>query len=285
MSVLVALLSAAAYGVADFCGGTASRRAPALSVLLLSTPVGLACLLLVAPFGPHDLSTAAWAWGAAAGVAGATGVPLLYRGLAVGPMSVVAPLTAVTSAAVPVASGVLLGERPGPLAYVGVVLAVAAVALVSRSTGSVDAESPASPRRGWGLGVALALLAGAAFGAFFVLVDAAPAEAGAWPLVAARATAWVITAAVALAVAQLHMPARPVLGLAIAAGALDGLANALFLVAVRGGLLSLVSVIVALYPASTVLLARAVHSERLARLQTAGLGLAAASVALLAVPV
>ena len=177
MSVLLALVGALSYGISDFVGGLASRRQPALRVLLLSYPVGVLLMAALLPVVPGHLDAATLAWSAAAGVAGATGVVLLYIGLAVGPMGVVAPLTAVASAVVPVAVGIALGERPPLLAYGGVALALLGVVLVSRG----PAEDPAHARLTVRV-VGIALLAGVGFGLYFVLLAQAPAGSGGWPL-------------------------------------------------------------------------------------------------------
>ena len=180
VAVVLALASAVVYGAADFLGGLSSRRASAFGVVAVSQVVGLLALLALLPWlggpvGPSDL-----AWGAAAGIAGAAGLVIFYRTLARGVMSVVAPVTAVTAAAVPVLVGLLIGNRIGLWAAAGIVLALAAVVLVSAEGGlsALRAARPAS--------LAPALAAGAAFGLFFVLLDRTSQDSGLTPLVAAR---------------------------------------------------------------------------------------------------
>lgn len=277
MSVLLALVSALSYGISDFAGGLASRRQPALRVLLLSYPVGVLLMTALLPVVPGHPDVATLAWSAAAALAGTTGVVLLYVGLATGPMGVVAPLTAVASAVVPVAVGVALGERPPPLAYGGVALALLGVALVSRGPAGDPARSRATVRV-----VGIALLAGIGFGLYFVLLARAPAASGGWPLLLSRMASALVVVAVAVATGQAGRLPRGVTRLAVTAGALDAVATLAYLLAVRQGLLSLVSVVVALYPAATILLARLVLGERTGRAQRLGLAVAAGSVALIA---
>jgi drug/metabolite transporter (DMT)-like permease len=200
-----------------------------------------------------------------------------YRALAAGVMSVVAPVTAVTSAVIPVGTGLALGERPGAVALGGVGIAIAAVGLLSR-------ETPGRQEQGAALRTVLpgALLAGIGFGAFFVLLDQTGDDGGLWPLVASRSTTLVLVAAIGLATHRsLRIPpgARAA---TIGTGVLDMAANALFLEATREGLLTLVSVIVSLYPASTIALAQIVLGERLERHQLAGVVAAGLAVAMIA---
>ena len=214
MSVLLALVAAVTYGVSDFVGGLASRRDTALRVLVHSYPVGVLLTAALLPLVPGDLSAGAVGWSAAAGLAGALGVVLLYLGLATGPMGVVAPLTAVASAVVPAAVGIGLGERPPPLAYVGVALALLAVALVSRGPGGEAGRRPVTARAVW-----IALLAGVGFGCYFVLLARAPESSGGWPLLVSRISSAVAVVALALATGRVGRLSAGVPRLAVAAGA------------------------------------------------------------------
>ena len=229
-------------------------------------------------FVPSDPTAADVAWGAAGGVAGGLGVMLFYRALATGVMSVVAPVTAVTGAVVPVAAGLLLGERPGALALTGVVIAIAAVALLAREAPG-ERERPTS---GAGRAFVLALGAGLGFGAFFVLLDRTGDDAGLWPLVASRSTTFLLMVAIAAITARSVLPPRDARAASIGTGVLDMSANVLFLLANREGLLALVAVITSLYPASTIALAQVFLGERLARHQIVGIALAALAVVLIA---
>ena len=274
MALVLALLSAAFYGTADFLGGVAARRAPALAATVAAQGCGLVVVLLAMPlFASGAPSTSGVLWGVAAGLAGGVGVALLYYGFAVGRVSVVAPVTGVCSISIPVVIALILGERPGSLALAGILIAIASVALISRQEDSAG-TSPQRDRS-----IAIAIASGLAIGAFFVcLARAGGVAAGLWPLVIARAASTVLLAGVAtLAKVPLRIP-RAALGPAVACGAIDVLANALYVVAVRDGPLGIVATLASLYPASTVLLARLVLRERLRPVQS--LGLAGATIAI-----
>jgi drug/metabolite transporter (DMT)-like permease len=193
-------------------------------------------------------------------------------------MSVVAPVTAVTGAVVPVAAGLLLGERPGAWALVGVALAIGAVALLSRESPGANEHVEGDRRRAF----VLALGAGLGFGGFFVLLDRTGDDAGLWPLVASRSVTFVLTALIAVVSARAVLPTRDARLATVGTGVMDMSANALFLVANRSGLLSLVAVVTSLYPASTIFLAQMFLGERLARHQVVGLVLAVVAVVLIA---
>jgi drug/metabolite transporter (DMT)-like permease len=286
MAVLLGLLSGITYGAADFCGGLSSKRNPMVRVVLLSQLAGFLVYLGVIPLLPEGrFTTEAWVWGGLSGLAGAIGVGFLYAGLARGRMSVVAPTAAVVFAVVPVAFGLLQGERPTALQMVGVAVALPAVALVSTSKDPAMAESRASsgyPARMIRSGVPEALAAGVAIAAFAILLDRTGSDTGPWPLVSARiASVAVFVAAVTVTRAGVR-PAPGTLGLILAAGVLDVAANVLYLLGIRAGLLSIVVVLTGLYPAATVILARVFLGERLSRSQLAGLLLALAGVAAIA---
>lgn len=283
MAIVLGLLSAAIYGAADFTGGLAAKRVAALTVVVWSQLAGLVVLAVVLPLTVDAPPlTSDLALGAVAGVAGGSGVALLYRALARGRMTVVAPITAVGAAAVPVIVGLLLGERPGLLPLVGVVVALVAVVLVSSSPEPAgDGHTTADGPLGLRPGVAEAIVAGLAFGVFFIVLDATSDGAGLWPLLGARTSILVCGAAALLSGTSLNLPRAAAPRIA-AAGVLDMAANVLYLLAAKEGLLSLVAVLVSLYPASTVLLARFVLKERLARVQLVGLGATLGGVVLIA---
>jgi drug/metabolite transporter (DMT)-like permease len=280
VAVVLGLLSAVAYGAADFFGGLASRRSAVASVVVTSQAISigvLAVLLAVAPGDPPLLRDVGL--GGIAGVVGCAGLVLLYRGLAVGRMSVVAPVTAVGAAVLPVTWGLGTGERPSAAALVGVALALVAVVFVSRSP---EGERVVERAAGGRVELLLALGAGCAFGVVFILLGSTSDDAGFWPLVGARPVSVVVLTVGALVARQPVRPRREDRAMVAATGVLDIGANALYLVAIRSGLLSLVAVLGSLYPAMTVVLARFVLAERLTRGQVVGLGLAAAGVALIA---
>ncbi|WP_433243896.1 EamA family transporter [Streptosporangium sp. CA-135522] len=274
-AVVLATVCAVVYGTADFFGGLATRRSRVLAVVVLSQMTGLALVAALLPFLPGVLTPEGLGWGMAAGVSGAAGLVLFYRALATGVMSVVAPVTATTSAALPVLFGLAAGERPEPVALGGVLLALVAVLMVSRDS------SPAAAERGYGP-ILTSLAAGAGFGGFFVLLAQAPQDSGMWPLLCARLASITLIALLALVTRRTLRPGRGALHIIVAAGALDMVANVLFMLAQQRGMLSLVAVLVSLYPASTLLLARRVLGERLNAVQLVGIGFTLAAVALIA---
>ena len=218
-------------------------------------------------------------WGAVAGVAGGIGVALLYRALALGVMSIVAPITAVTAVALPVVTSIALGERPGGLAALGILLGIASIVLVSRPASSPSPEG----RGGQGARTAIgpALTAGIAIGVFLLALAQTRREAGLWPLLTDRIASvafFAIVMAIARASPRLTLN---VTALALGGGALDMVANALYLVAVRIGPFSPIVTLCALYPAATVLLARAILAERLSVWQAAGVVSALTAVVLI----
>lgn len=265
MAVLLALTSAVVYGMADYCGGRASRRQPAAFVALLGQVFSVVLLMVVVLVdGTAVPAGGTWAWGAAGGAAGAIGLGAFYFALANGAMTVVAPLTAVVGAVLPVVVGIATGERPEALAYLGILLAIAAVALVSgaasRHTGRVRP-----------LVLGAAIVAGLGFGLLFVALDRTDPDAGLWPLVAARCASVPLLLAVVVVLRARPAADRPSLRFAVVAGVFDMAANVAYLEAVRAGFLSVVAVISSLYPASTVALARLLDGERVNRWQRAGL--------------
>jgi len=272
MVYLLALLSAAFYGAADFTGGFASRRAPMFSVVTISQLAGLVSLLVVLPLlGPASPATADFAWGAASGIAGGFGVGLLYRALAIGTMGVVAPTTSVCAVVIPVLSSLLRGERLPPLVLGGIALAVVAIVLLGQESAHPDHPASRPPQYGLPSGMWHALASGVAIGCFFLLLAHAKSEAGLWPLVAARLAGIPCFAAIVLATGQSFRLPRGLAWLVIGGGVLDMLANVLYLLATRYKSLAVAMTLVSLYPASTVLLARIVLQERLNRLQMIGM--------------
>jgi drug/metabolite transporter (DMT)-like permease len=249
---------------------------PVLTVMLVSQPLGLLLVLAVALAGGGGLppgGTMAAAIGG--GVAGAFALGCFFAAMAAGPMSIVAPISSL-GAAVPIAVGLARGEQPATLQVAGLVVALAGIALAVR-----EVEHPHAvevPTRS----VVLAGLAGLGFGTFFTGIDAAASYDPLWAAVGARSggSGVVVLAAIAMpASVKLHRAALPAL---LAIAVLDTLANVLFATASQQGLLSLVAVAGSLYPVATILLARVVLGERLARVQRAGVGLALAGVALIA---
>jgi drug/metabolite transporter (DMT)-like permease len=279
LPIALAFTCALVWGSADYCGGRASTRGDALGVTVVSQLFSLPVLVISVLLLPGHLRLADLGWGAGAGAAGLFGIVLLYRGLAAGRMAIVAPVTAVTGALVPIAFGLLTGDRPGALPLTGALCAVVAIGLVSLSPGH-----PGEPRRAsTGSIVGLALAAGTFFGIFFVLIAQAGHDAGVWPLVGARSFSVVLGLALVLRARVPLRPARALLPWMAVAGIGDITANALYLLATRDGILSIIAPIAALYPVSTVLLAVTVDKERVRATQLVGLGLAATALVLTAV--
>ncbi|WFE31693.1 EamA family transporter [Micromonospora sp. WMMD975] len=276
LPIVLAAVSAIAFGTADFSGGKASRHADPIAVTVVSQLLSLPLLIVLVLVVPGSPGKADLAWGLLAGVAGAAGVMLLYRALATGVMSVVAPVTAITAAVVPIVAGLVFAASPGAVALGGAGLAVVAIALVS-----LGERGGAGRVSGRVVGIALA--AGLLFGVFFALLGQADERAGMWPVLAVRVSSIAFGLALAARTGARLRLGRRVLGWAAAAGLLDSAANALFLAAAGRGHLSVVAAIASLYPASTVLLALAVDRERLRPVQLAGLGFAAAALVLASV--
>ena len=268
-----------AYGISDFVGGIASRRVAALRVVLVSYPVAMVLLGLLAVGVGGTISPPAILWGALCGVSQAFGVWWFYAALGAGPISVVSPLTAVLVAAVPVGAGMALGERPGSIATIGTLLALVAIVLVSREATDEDVR----PHRFTTKVAWLTVGSGLAFGLNFVLIHQAPVEARLWPLFFARLTATTVVLLVAFFSRNLVVPKGLPLRLALAAAVLDTAANVAMLLALQASMLSLAGVLMSLYPAATVLLAIVVLRERVTRWQVLGMVLALAAVAMISV--
>lgn len=291
MSVVLALGAAVVFGSADFLGGLASRRRTALAVALGTQAAGFVALLVALPFLPPAVVTGRdLALGALGGLFGASGVVLLFRCLAKGPMSVVAPVAALTASVVPILAGLLMGERPGLSAVAGIVVALGAVLLITREGDAAPLDGPTSldgtaPVRAGLDVIGVAFAAGALFGLFFVCLHGTGDDAGLYPLVGARLASLPLLAVLITVRGESLRGAVTGRGLPIVvvSGVLDMLANILYLVALRHGLLAIVSAITGLYPAATVLLAQTVLDERMRRTQLAGLGIAALAATLVAV--
>ncbi|MGW1910365.1 EamA family transporter [Streptomyces sp. NPDC002076] len=275
IALLLALGSSLAYGCADFLGGLGARKAHVLRTVLVAAPASLAVELLLWPVLGASFGSGALAWGAASGVASAAAFALLYRTLALGPMNVLSPVTALVSAALPVAVGLLQGEQLTVAGPVGLPLALVAVVLVSAGHGAGSAR----PSR---TALLLALGAGTAIALQLIFLHQAPSGSGVAPLIIGRAVSSAVTLAAAGLLRRRLGTERPAYAMSAAVGVLDSVANLLFLLAARSGDLTVVAVITALYPAGTVLLARGVLAERIHRGQLVGLGAAAVAVSLLA---
>ena len=261
---MLALVSAVAYGVADFGGGLLSRRAHFGTIALVGQLAGLVFAAAVAPFVAGSVTLGDLAWGALSGVGTGVGMLFLYRGLARGDMSVVVPVSAVGAVALPVVVSVaVLGERPTALAWVGVIVAMPALWLVGRSNGG------AKPG-----GVTDALIASVGFAVQYLAL--AQAGGGLWPVVIGRLAAALVVAPTA----RHRISLRVGIG-AAACGATAALALICYLLATRQALDVIAVVLSSLYPAIPVLLGITVLRERLSSWQTVGLAAAGAAVGLL----
>ena len=264
-------------------------------VLVWSQFIGLLLALIVAPIvGAEAVAFADLLWGAAAGVVGAFGVAMLYHGLATTVVAIVSPTAALVGAAAPVLAGVILGEQPGVTGWIGVGLAVPAIILLTAAqpnNGEASAADGHSSEVGQSNGAGrvkerrallYGVVAGIGFGGFFILISRTGSESGLWPLAAARTASIIAILIVALTQRVRLIPHRTGASLIGIAGLLDMAANVFFLLASRIGLLMISTVVTSLYPAPTVLLARAIHKERLGLARGVGLAVALAGVALMA---
>lgn len=273
MDIFLALMAAGVYGVADYCGGRASRSVSPMTVTFVGQSAGLVVLLaLVLISGVPVPPTSDFIWGGIAGIAGSTGLLAFYKAMGSGFMTVVAPVSAVTATAVPVVIGLMTGERPGVLALCGIPVALVAIALVSDVLGPDHRRAPRSI-------VIMAFVSGATFGSLFVILGHTNDAGGLWPVVAMRFTSVPYMALVMFFMKRKPSEAKANLPVVVASGILDSIANGLYLLAVRHGLMSIVATINSFYPASTLLLATRVDKEKIHRSQ--GVGLALAVVALL----
>ncbi len=287
LTVVLGVTGALIYGGADFFGGLAARRSSTLLVTFGVALVGLVGLLTASVFVPATSSADAWIYGAASGLAGGIGIGLLYGSLAIGPMSILSPTTAFISAIVPVSVGLSLGEGGGTTFFIAIALALVAVVLV----GFVPEQGAVRPRP---LGILMAVGSGTFIGFTVILINMTPADSGIIPLVANRIASSTLLGLAVVGVVIYRISRRatprlpgltqlgPVWGIVVAAGVFDVLANVVVLYGLRIGELSVMSVLIALYPAGTILLASVVLRERIATVQWFGLGLALLASALLA---
>jgi drug/metabolite transporter (DMT)-like permease len=276
MTLLLSLVSALLYGLADFAGGSATRRNRILPVMLLTQSAGVLVGLVASPLIGHSTpSLGDLAWGAAGGAIGFCGVAALYAGLAKHRAAIVSPLSALIGAVLPALFGAATGERPSTLALVGAALCVPAILLLAHEKGGEADRAERSASFLYGL------VAGLGFGGFFILVSRSSAASGIWPLLSARATTLVaVCLIVAFGKGRVSV-SRGSVFVAIFAGAADMLANVFFLLASRTGLLMIVTIVTSLYPAPTVLLARVFQGQRISPARAGGIAFALAGVALI----
>ena len=275
-AVLYGLAAAASWGAGDFSGGVATKRSHVYLVVLLSHIVGIVgLLLLILLFGEPFPTWRDILIGAAGGISGAVGVLALYTGLAQGRMGVVAPLTAVTTAIVPVVFGLFLEGFPQLQQMAGFAVALLAVWFISSENG----EGAAGLRL---QDLKLPLVAGLGFGLFFIFIDQVSDNAILWPLVGSRAASILMMLGLVSFARQWERPAKTQLGWIALAGIFDAGGNAFFALATSVGRLDVATILSSLYPATTVLLARFILDERLSRRQWLGVAAALAAVILIA---
>lgn len=275
MAVVLGLIAALAYGASDFLGGLVTKRVAVWSVVCWSQVAALVCVACALPAMPGRLSGSVIGWGVLAGAGTVAGSAMLYRGLSKGRMNVVAPLSGVLAAAVPVLVGLATGDRPGAVTLAGIGLALPAIVLVSLAPSPQVSTRPSGAWYG--------MVAGLAFGALFVALQRPGDRAGVWPLLVGQIVAVVAVGGISLLLRRsLRLPTRGDAAGAIAVGLLGGAATLLYLESTRHGLLSVVAVLVSLYPALTVILAAVVLRERSTRVQLLGMLGAVAAVGLIA---
>jgi drug/metabolite transporter (DMT)-like permease len=275
-AVALALLTAVSYGVSDFVGGIVSKTRSAWSVAALSYAAAVPLTLIAALFAGGHPSGADFAWAAAGGIGGGVGIGALYQGLARGRMSVVAPISGIGPVLIPAVVGVAIGQVPGALAWVGIALAFPAVYLIPRGSGNEQARGASASSAD----VLAGLVAGAGFGTQYALIGQIDHGAGLFPIVVLMTAAALAVVVIATVLGEPWRPRRSEPPTPLIAGALSAVAVVSFTFATRLGLLPVVSVVGALYPAATVILAAIVLGERLGRVQLVGLSLAAAAVVL-----
>jgi drug/metabolite transporter (DMT)-like permease len=274
LGIAFGLAAASSWGTGDFCAGLASRRVHVFGVVIVSQLVGLGLLVTVALLLPEPVpGIPDMLWGGIAGVAGAVGLAALYRGLATGPMGVVAPLAAVVSVIMPLFFGLFVEGIPAWSQILGFGLALCAVWLITRRRQGARIQARH---------LALALTAGFGFGVFLILIDHVSTTAVLWPLAAARAASVLALVVVLLLTRQPIAPAASQIPLLVLVGLFDTGGNVFYALAARAGRLDIAAVLGALYPATTVILARLILKERLSRQQELGLALALLAVMLMA---
>ena len=310
-AILLALASAAGYGGSDYCAGLAARRTSVIRVTLLAEAAAAALVALVLPWaGLRQPSLVSLGWGAAGGAGGALGALALYMGFRRAAFSVAAPLSAVGAAGFSVLAGLLLGEQPGGLALTGIALALPAIIGVSVSPAAAEdrpaedrpaedrpaedrpaedrpaedppAEDPPAAAGRHAQGVIWGLLAGACFAVLFIALNRAGSRGGLWPVAAGQGAALVVVGGIGAVTRDLHLPAPGSRRLAVLTGVAGGGGTILYFLATQAGLLAVTAVLTSLYPAVTIVAARLLLGERLTVVRLAGLGLAAASVGLIA---
>jgi drug/metabolite transporter (DMT)-like permease len=272
--ILLSLCAAITYGLSDFIGGVLTRRVSAWAVAVASQGAALVVAVLFALTAVTMPSASALAWGTLAGLGSGAGNVLIYRGLGSGRMTVVAPVSALTAAILPVFAGIVSGERPGVIALIGVAAALPAVWLVSGGGAGLRGANRGDVVNG--------LAAGLGFGTQFSALGQIPADAGLTPLALSQVVSVASIVIVAIAWSAPWVPRDRHSRLGVFAGLLAGIATICFQLATQSGMLTIAGVLTSLYPAITVVMAAALLRERVRPLQSVGLLLAGGAVALIA---
>jgi len=286
LPVILGFSTALVYGFADFFGAIASRKISSIVVTAVSGIVGFFFLLTMIPFFGATFSRDAIIAGIAAGFASAIGITALYASLAIGPISIISPLGAVLGAMVPLIFGFFIGDRFGPLGWLALALILVAVVLVGFIPGA-DVRLPSVK------GLALAFVAGAGVGTILIVLKFSPTDSGLASVITMRVVSTILLILFVLAT-WMHLRRKGISKLkvsmagkywwaVIAAGIFDSSANIFFTLALRSGSLSVVSVLTALYPLGTIILARLILKERIGRVQMIGVLVALTGSAILAV--
>ena len=281
LSVALALAGSVIYGASDFFGGLAARGTSAVRVTLINSIAGLAVLVFASLVLPSRWGAPVLLWGVLAGVCGAVALVLLYACLALGPMSILSPILALVAAVIPITVGFVRGERLSGLGYLGLAIGLLAIVLICLVPGE-RAVRP-SPR-----GLLMAVGAGVAIGGYLVFIDLTPPDSGPAPLLVTFVVTGIVMSVALLGqrLARRGAPrptiTRVTVGFAVLCGLTDAAAAFLFLLALRMGELSIVSVLNALAPAGTIVLAAVVLRERIAPVQWMGLAVALVAAVLLA---
>lgn len=275
LAVTYGLGSALTWGAGDFSGGFASKKAGALCVIFYSQLIGAFLLIGLLPFFPGgDWGIRQSLWGSLAGVSGVIGLIALYKGLAMGRMGIVAPLSAVVTALIPVTLALFTEGLPTRTQLMGFGMALLAIWFF----GATNARNPILKSE-----LTLSLLAGTGFGLFFICIDRVSSEAILWPLISARCASIAVIGIYLAMRRQLALPPRSQLAFIVLAGVLDVAGNTLFALASKLGRLDVSAVLASMYPASTVLLARCILKESLERRQRMGLVAACMALILIAI--
>ncbi|MDA8409157.1 MAG: hypothetical protein M0001_02050 [Treponema sp.] len=277
MFLIYAITSALFYGLGDFSGGYAASKSKVLSVLVVSQAFGLAtATLALVVMGAGPPTGADLAWGLGGGLCGAFGIVALYRGIARGIVAIVSPVAAAVGSIIPLVAGFALGDRPGFPALIGIALCVPAIILLSSSSGAAASDGRAAKSS-----LVHGLLAGLGFGLFYVALSRPGVHSGFWPLIAARSASICVALVVLVARREPLVLEKGGRAAAIMAGILDMVANLFFVLASSSGMLSLVAIIVSLYPGPTVLMARIAFKERITPARAVGLGLSLVGLAMI----